>query len=349
MPSPVSNAAIFSKTLDQWLVGGLSIVVLLGFLVFSSSLPAEFVVGNFIVLTVLLNGTHFMASYALLYSSKKFILRYRWASIYVPLFLAAIGILGLVLVAPPYNQDIVVKCILVATSLYLALHYTGQAWGMMASYAYLSGISFTASERLWLRRCLRILAGWQMIWALRSFPGYTPALLAPSIPYLMNIFHVAALLSLVIGLRMLLSVRQRTPHGLPLSLFLPFGALYVWYAFLWIHPQALFWVQIFHALQYLSFPARIELNRATRREKTSHSIDWTRLFTYSCTLAATSAIVFVGIDKGLNYPNGGFETHWLVICSLINIHHFFIDGCIWHISNPEVRAELFAHISPIKS
>jgi hypothetical protein len=28
----------------------------------------------------------------------------------------------------------------------------------------------------------------------------------------------------------------------------------------------------------------------------------------------------------------------------INIHHYFTDGVIWKISNPEVRRELFAHV-----
>jgi len=30
----------------------------------------------------------------------------------------------------------------------------------------------------------------------------------------------------------------------------------------------------------------------------------------------------------------------------INIHHYFTDGVIWKISNPEVRKELFAHVQP---
>ena len=31
---------------------------------------------------------------------------------------------------------------------------------------------------------------------------------------------------------------------------------------------------------------------------------------------------------------------------IINIHHYFTDGVIWKISNPEVRRELFAHVVP---
>jgi hypothetical protein len=30
--------------------------------------------------------------------------------------------------------------------------------------------------------------------------------------------------------------------------------------------------------------------------------------------------------------------------ALINIHHFFIDGCVWKISTPEVKKDLFRHL-----
>src|SRR5438067_10733437 len=34
----------------------------------------------------------------------------------------------------------------------------------------------------------------------------------------------------------------------------------------------------------------------------------------------------------------------ILILMFINIHHYFTDGVIWKISNPEVRRELFAHV-----
>ena len=36
----------------------------------------------------------------------------------------------------------------------------------------------------------------------------------------------------------------------------------------------------------------------------------------------------------------------VLLLYLINIHHYFTDGVIWKISNPEVRKELFAHVMP---
>ena len=36
----------------------------------------------------------------------------------------------------------------------------------------------------------------------------------------------------------------------------------------------------------------------------------------------------------------------ILILMFINIHHYFTDGVIWKISNPEVRRDLFAHVQP---
>ena len=339
--------AIISPSLDPWLVGGFSVLVLLSFLVLSSAIPQEAILGNFLVLTVLLNGTHFMASYSLLYSSREYIRRYRTAAVFMPIGLLALGSLGLWSTTPPHEDTTIIQGILVITALYLALHYTGQAWGIMASYAYVHGIRFSSYERHILRACLRTMALWQMTWALTTSPSYIPHALRPYASPCMQLLNVAAIASLILGVATLAYVRHRLKTPLPPTILLPFGSLYVWYAFLFVYPQSLFWVQIFHSIQYLSFPFRIEKNRfCLRAAPTTSSEQLRHLGKYSLALIVASLLVFVGVDKVLNYPDGGYETYFLVFVSLINIHHYFIDGCIWHISNPEVRADLFAHIAP---
>ena len=337
--------AIIHPTIDPWLVGGISILILLGFIGLSSTIPPELILGNFLVLTVLLNGTHFMASYALLYSSRTYIGRYKAAAIYLPIGLASAGGLALWLATPPRGNGSGIQCLMIITALYLALHYTGQAWGMMASYAHIHGIKFSRSERQTLRACLRTMAAWQMVWALATSPSYVPQIFATWIPIVMQVLNLLGITSFLVGSATLIVVRRRTAAPLPTTLALPFLSLYVWYVFLWIYPQSLFWVQIFHALQYLSFPYRVEANRVSGRSpglRLSNQLK--HLAKYSVALAAASIFVFIGIDKMLNYPTGGYENYFLVLVCLINIHHYFIDGCIWHISNPEVRADLFAHL-----
>ena len=38
----------------------------------------------------------------------------------------------------------------------------------------------------------------------------------------------------------------------------------------------------------------------------------------------------------------------ILLLMFINIHHYFTDGVIWKISNPEVRKDLFAHMAPAR-
>jgi len=44
----------------------------------------------------------------------------------------------------------------------IARHYTGQVWGMMASYSHLAGRPFDTIERRLIRGSLRILLAWHV-------------------------------------------------------------------------------------------------------------------------------------------------------------------------------------------
>jgi hypothetical protein len=342
--SASASRAIISPSIDPWIIGGLSLVVLSIFLLASSRVPTELVVGNFLIANILINGSHFMSSYHLLYSSREFISRYRWASIYLPMLLITVGIIGLVLVAAPTPNDVVIRALMVTASVYLALHYTGQTWGMMASFAYIHDIRFTSIERRIFRACLRTMAAWHVGWALVHLPNdYTGSSLIPIFKQVFSSLHGFAIVSFIVGLGTLISLSKRIRRIPPASVLVPFVSIYVWYAFLWVFPQSLFWVQIAHALQYLAFPARVELNRADVLSQ-SHIDRWRHVLNYSIAMAITSTIVFFFIERSLTTPGAGYAAYWLVISAIINIHHYFIDGCIWHISTPEVRRDLFAHL-----
>lgn len=344
--SSSATRAIISPSIDPWIIGGLSLVVLSAFLIASSRVPEELVVGNFLIANVLINGSHFMSSYHLLYSSREFINRYRWASIYLPAILLVTGIIGLALAASPASNDTVIRALMVTASVYLALHYTGQTWGMMASFGYIHELRFTNIERQIFRACLRTMAAWHIGWALVHLPSdYKSSSLTPVFEQLFSSLHWLAIVSFVVGLGTIVSLSKRINRIPPASAIVPFVSIYIWYAFLWIFPQSIFWVQIAHALQYLAFPARVELNRAGLKSQTQ--IDRLRhVLNYSIAIAVTSTIVFFFLERNLTTLGSGYAAYWLVISAIINIHHYFIDGCIWHISTPEVRRDLFAHLEP---
>ena len=331
---------ILSPALDSWLVGGGSLLVLSLLAAIGFFVSPDLVLQNFLVLTVLFNGTHFLASYRLLYSSRDFALSYPWASVYMPAILIAYSAWAIAMHI--YNPAVTwpVPVLTGAAAVYLALHYTGQAWGMMASFAYLDGVRFKPSDKRVLRFCLRIMAAWHMLWAMRLLWKPEPAVEgyveAASIG-----MNVLGLLSFVVGLVCLSSVGRSEGHRVTGRVVLPYIALHVWYAFLYVFPAAIFWVQIAHALQYLPFPLRVELNRSSTLSSSKSAARVA--LSYGLVLAICSALLFGLVPHIAERMGVGAQSVWVVIASVINIHHYFIDGCIWHISNPVVSKELFAH------
>ena len=127
-------------------------------------------------------------------------------------------------------------------------------------------------------------------------------------------------------------------------------AIFAWYALMARDPRALFWVQLAHALQYLAFPIRVEMNNAVKDQPASRG----RMIRHMAIYAAALLLISVGISTfvpatamgvigGVFGEDPSFAAPILILL-FINIHHYFTDGVIWKISNPEVRKELFAHV-----
>ncbi len=337
-----SQSVILSARSDVWLTGGLSVVVLVALAAFGSLGYREFLLQDFLILTVLLNGTHFMASYRLLYSSREYAATYPWASFYVPGFLVLYTLMALGLCSYNPEWTLPLHALIATATLYLALHYTGQAWGMVSSFALLDGIRFEPAERNTLRRFLRGMAVWHVVWGMKLL--WPPGPQYSQYVRLLDIgLNSLAVVSLLGGLLCFHRVGARLGRRVPLRVMTPYVALHVWYCFLYLYPQSIFWVQIFHALQYLPFPLRVELNRTQGARGSQGSL--ASAAGYLGVLALASALLF-GVVPWVSKELGqGAYSVWVAIASVINIHHYFIDGCIWHISNPVVSKELFSHTS----
>lgn len=294
-------------------------------------------------LATAINMPHFMASYRIVYRSRASILRHKWASIYVPLMLV-LAIVAALWEAQTQNSTAGVIIIISVASGYLAWHYTGQVWGMMASYAYLDGSSFDTSERFLIRTSLRILLAWHVTWFL-----YTQFKDPSTVRAVYQIVSAGTLVAFVLGVIGLAKMRRRTGKLPPARALVAWIALFVWYAVMARDPKAIFWIQIAHALQYLAFPIRVEINRTaaapshSARDVTTHMVIYgavllvvSYLMAQVVPATAMSAVANVfGEQPGKVTP--------ILILMFLNIHHYFTDGVIWKISNPEVRRELFAH------
>ncbi|HET9426554.1 MAG TPA: hypothetical protein VFO55_14395 [Gemmatimonadaceae bacterium] len=335
-------ASIISPGVDLLLVGGLSLIFFIPLLLSGRGDLVLIGAGAQALLAGLINMPHFMASYRLVYRSRESILRHKWATIYVPAILLVY--IAIALWEAQSSPALVIVLVSVASA-YLAWHYTGQVWGMMASYAYLDGRAFIPAERLLIRTGLRILLVWHLSWFL-----YTqlkdPARVRP----LYVVLSIGTSIAFLLGAVGLGRMWRRTGKIPPARAIVPWLAIFVWYAVMARDPKAIFWIQIAHALQYLAFPIRVEINRnVAARARSSLSVA-ARMTLYAVGLIGTSLIITLIVPGramdtvGRIFGEEPGKAAPILILMFINIHHYFTDGVVWKISNPEVRKELFAHV-----
>jgi hypothetical protein len=344
----LSPRAIFSPVVDLLLTSGISIVVMAALIVavLSGVLPTtnagSAVLPKLLLLQVLLNWPHFMVSYRLLYHDRRNLSRFPMAAVGVPVILLAVCIAA---VLPafggegPMTANVSIAYILwIFAALYLAWHYTGQTWGVMMIFARLSGMTFTRSERFILQGGFRVLIAWHVIWGLGSLPQlpYVGPLQGPIAQLVVN---TAAILSAMAGV--LVWVRKLMAKDVvDMRSLGAWIAIYSWYLVLWLIPDAFIFVQLSHALQYLIFPARIELNR--NDIKRSATAMRTFLIYLACVFAGL--LVFYLPEVALLSPTGA-PTIFALLAIAINIHHYYTDSAIWKLRDKSVRDSLFGHVS----
>ena len=352
MPSPAParpRPSILSPTLDFLLVGGLSLIVLVPLLLSGRTDLVLIGAGAQAFFAATINMPHFMASYRLIYRSRTMIMRHKWASIYLPIILLLYT--GVALWEAQESPALVIVLITVS-SVYLAWHYTGQTWGMMASFAYLSGAGFDKTEKRLIRGSLRVLLAWHLTWFL-----YTQLRDPSKVQLLYTVVSAATLIAFGLGAFGLFRMYRRTGQAPPFLAVVAWLAIFVWYAVMARDPKALFWIQIAHALQYLAFPVRLEINRhvaASAKGNANANARASRLalhlVLYGAVLLLVSFLMSWALPAsamsvvGDLFGEGSAQAAPVLLLTLINIHHYFTDGVMWKISNAEVRQELFAHV-----
>ena len=343
--------SITTPTFDVIMTGGLSFVAMVAILAwsFATGQEAGFVQGDWLVPMILLNATHFTVSYRLLYVSKEEILGNRWSAIYVPA--ALLCILGLA--AADIERAWIVRNLVFASSVYLAWHYTGQAWGMVSAFSRVLGLDFTPVERHCIRGGMRILLALHVLYALS---GRLPPADWIEPPRYVALYGAAfqtivalAAASLLAGGWAFWSARRRAGH-LPYRVVFPWLALYVWYPFWYFVPGGFAWVQMSHALQYLAFPLRVEANRYEAKASPTPKQMKIHIALVYLALAAAGAFFLHGPPIAAHaFGHGWYSTPAMQqlfqgFISCVAIHHYFVDGAVWKLSNPKVRGELLSHL-----
>lgn len=356
---------MFTPFVDAACVGGASILAALIVLAFGIRTPPQ-VTFAMLLTGFAINVPHFLVSYRLLYGTTENRVRYRGVSIHMPLILLFYMLFALAMY--PANP-VFLGALVGAGTVLLAWHYTGQAWGMMASFGFIAGRTFTPLERRLTRANLYVLLAWHVVWAVvvsrRLFEGAgaNQWLLTGSMARsLYDFVSIAAVSSSLLGIAALVLQARRLGSPPPVRMVLPWIAIHLWYVLLYRDPAAIFWAQNAHALQYLIFPMRVEMNRknAETPKKSGPSLYRHMVWYYAGTALLGILVMQIlpeGVQIGFSllghteyaspspFQTGAIQ---LAVVAFINVHHYYIDNVIWKIRNPRVRHSLFGHLETKK-
>jgi hypothetical protein len=349
-PRP-AQPALLGPWLDALGIGGLWILALAALLVAQPDLNPQANFRLFLVLTAAINWPHFMASYRALYNSRGNIQTHRWAAIYMPaLLLVYTGVaVGLLIAQGIWVPFFVLEYV---GAVYLAWHYTGQAWGATVSFAHLDGVRLSDGERKTLRAVLRVFLLWHV--CIYHARGHQNPLFFIDVPHasVSRVAEVATYLShgaALAALAVFARIWSRSGKRIPIRMVIPTTALYLGYVLLMYRGgEALIILQFGHAAQYMVFLSRVELNRYAleARRPVWHALKWYFV------LLAIGWVVFQEWTRAGAWMGGNPEVLQLVASAgalTISIHHYVIDSCIWKLTNPVVRRDLFRHLAPAQS
>jgi len=217
----------------------------------------------------------------------------------------------------------------------------------MASFAHIDQTPFTERERSLIRVGLNLVMAWHVVWAANnSFGRISPEMLAGAAQVYAHASWLART-GFALGLIGLALQAHRTRRLPSIRVLTPWIALHVWYLAMASDFSALLVAQLGHSLQYLVFPLRLEMNR----EPTDSTRGWLKPIASLATWTIIGIAVFEGAEPVFNagYYLGGGTGQFPAVMSTalitcIGIHHYFIDGALYKLRNPEVRRALFAHL-----
>ena len=357
---PHSNRpAIISPSVDMACGGALSAGAIGGFFIYASGQAAEWGqqidVGEIMLTNILINWPHFLASYRILYRTRTNVKNHPWVAVVLPSILLAMFVFGVCTadqnspeMAGLANQTMIDVLFPIAV-IVLAWHYTGQSWGMTCSFAFLGGVRMDVTDRRLIRSGYRSMLVFHVLWALQSpdmlslldfiYPGLAEVVV---VVYSHWLYIFAA--TFVLGAGGFVRMARRSTASTAVKASVPWLSTYLWYLLIYYYPQMFFVLQIAHALQYLIFPMRVEINQFQGKSQAAESAVMWHVFWYYGVLVVLGAIMFDGV-MAVSRPYDPHRQLSHLLGFAINIHHYFIDGAIWKIRNPEVRQSLFGHLT----
>jgi hypothetical protein len=332
--------------IDALVIGGASILLYALFRLRPEMASSPAVASLAATLVWVCNYPHFASTNYRLYHSRASIAQYPLTSYVTPIVVMA-AVVGCY-VSPENIAPMFIKMYL----LWSPYHFSGQTLGITMVYARRSGFIIDG----WLRRSLTAFIFLtflvQNAWAevgrhVNPFYGVqyptlgVPVWLPQTLTKLMWI-ALAATIALLIW--KIVNGSQRAP----LIVLLPAFTQYIWFV---ATPagQFAYMVPFFHSLQYLllAWNVQLKVGLSERKREPSVRFVWTESSRWMAINIAGGYVLFWALPHLGSHFGQPLVFSTAVMLAGIQIHHFFVDGVIWRLHNPEARSPLSSSLRAV--
>jgi hypothetical protein len=349
MPSSdVSMTASPTYFVNRWvdtaMIGGLSLLTCLGFALFYGHGDTKPYERAALGLCFLFNFPHFSATVYRLYQKQDNIRQFPVTALGLPVAIFA-GIVASVL-----EPQLIAPYFLLLYLFWSPYHYSGQTVGITMVYARRCGFPIGQRERLALSGFVFATFMCLLARIARDGPSDFYGMPMPRV-YFPDWLLWAVVAAMVAGglvfagfvVRWCLSEKRLLP---PIVL-LPAITQFVWFV-----PGAglkafVFFVPLFHSLQYLLIAAVMQLS--LRLHDADGERSWQRIgretLRWGWRNMLGGAVLFIGVPWLFAWAPMPFIGVAGIIAAAINIHHFFVDGVIWKLRDPVTAAALKVNVS----
>ena len=336
---------LFGPRVDYLFAGSLTFLIFLPLLVLNVTTPTPAVVGTLLILgNVLVNSPHYAATYYRVYRGKAEILEYPLEAVVAPAVLALVAAACFVF---PTSLTPWVAFVYLATSGY---HYAGQTYGVSMIFLGKSGAKLTTLQKRILRAPIYAAYAYSVI--NMNVAGSKPSRVLETLVPMLNIpATVLVAAGAVVGVTVVMFVGlnlwfyRLNRRGLPTVVNTIVAAHVVWFTMTQF-PILIAFVPFLHCLQYLFVTAFFDF-KEQRAQRTgpeltlAHYFRSTMFFRYYATQVAVGLGLFIFLPIVLTSAGAGPRVLvGAVVISVLNLHHFILDGAIWKRRSPTVRKPL---------
>ncbi len=349
LSKPAPHLYFVNASVDFALIGGVSIVTfgVLALLSQVTHIEKAWALNLAAVLLWVCNWPHFAATVYRLYHSKANIAQYPVTAAGVPLLLMA-GVVA-AFAWPTEVAPFFVKLFL----LWSPYHFSGQSVGISLIYARRAGFVMGRLERLSLSG---FIFGTFILGTARGEIGSMPqpyyGIFAPTLGLPTYVVHATEIgMWVCAGAFLLLILRWCIVNRciLPPIVLLPGVTQFFWFVLGWRIPSFLEFVPFFHSLQYLLIAWTMQL----KQKIDVHEIKPSKPYVLKETVRWGCIIFVGGVLQFWVLPRlGTLAGYNLLIAepimiAAVQLHHFFVDGVIWKLRNPNVSSPLLVNLKEL--